>query len=509
MRTAEPEQKIRCAIYTRKSTEEGLEQEFNSLNAQREAAEAYIASQRSEGWTCLPAQYDDGGFTGGNVERPALQRLLHDVEAGRIDCVIVYKVDRLSRSLLDFSRLMDVFDKKRVSFVSVTQQFNTTHSMGRLTLNILLSFAQFEREIIAERTKDKMSAARRKGKWVGGIPPLGYDIAPNGRKLLVNPEEASQVRALFDLYLERESLLEVVEECLERGWATKSWSSSKGRDFGGKAYTKNSLLRLLRSKTYLGKVDYEGQVYKGEHEALVAEDVWQEVQSILTRNARNGGKEVRNRYGALLRNLLHCTACNCGMVHTVAMKNNRHYRYYVCRNAQQIGWKHCPTKSLNAHEIEKAVVAHIKSVSAHPEMIEAVLLKAREGEEKAVADLRAERSFLAKEIDTCNAQIAKAATFGNTDQLADLHDLLRRQEQRHSTVISDLQAWEQERLVPETVTAALRDFSPIWDELMPGEKVKILQAILERVSYDGRNGSVTVQFRSAGLAALCRNIQRK
>src|SRR5271166_4873677 len=199
--------KVRCAIYTRKSTEEGLEQEFNSLDAQRESAQAYIASQQQEGWICLPEPYEDGGFTGGNMERPALQRLLDDIAAGRIDCVVVYKVDRLSRSLLDFGRIIETFDQHGVAFVSVTQQFNTATSLGRLVLNMLLSFAQFERALIAERTRDKMSAARRKGKWTGGMQTIGYDTAGGGRKLAVNEAEAAQVREIFGLYPETSSLL--------------------------------------------------------------------------------------------------------------------------------------------------------------------------------------------------------------------------------------------------------------------------------------------------------------
>ena len=202
-RTSSPEA-VRCAIYTRKSTDEGLDQDFNSLDAQRESAEAFILSQRHEGWTCLPDRYDDGGFTGGNMHRPALERLCADIDARLVDCVVVYKVDRLSRSLLDFARIMELFDRRQVSFVSVTQQFNTTSSMGRLTLNILLSFAQFEREIISERTKDKMSAARRRGKWVGGQPVLGYDIDPKLPRLVINPDEAAQVQAIYNLYLEHQ-----------------------------------------------------------------------------------------------------------------------------------------------------------------------------------------------------------------------------------------------------------------------------------------------------------------
>jgi site-specific DNA recombinase len=208
---------VRCAIYTRKSTEEGLEQEFNSLDAQHESAEAFIRSQTHEGWTCLPTRYDDGGFTGGNMERPALQRLLTDIAAGKIDLVVTYKVDRLSRSLLDFAKMMETFERHGVSFVSITQQFNSATSMGRLVLNVLLSFAQFEREIIAERTRDKMAATRRKGKWSGGTPVLGYDLDPRGRRLHVNDHEAERVRAIFALYLEHQALLPVVQELTRRG----------------------------------------------------------------------------------------------------------------------------------------------------------------------------------------------------------------------------------------------------------------------------------------------------
>src|SRR5205814_9098792 len=215
----------RCAIYTRKSTEEGLDQEFNSLHAQRESAEAYITSQKEAGWKLVPDRYDDGGFSGGNLERPALRRLLADINARRVDCVLVSKVDRLSRSLLDFARLMDRFDRRSVSFVSVTQQFNTTSSLGRLTLNILLSFAQFEREIIGERTRDKMSAARRKGKWVGGTPVLGYDVAPGGGRLVINEKEAVRVREIFELYRSSRSLAAVATELGRRRWKTKSWRS--------------------------------------------------------------------------------------------------------------------------------------------------------------------------------------------------------------------------------------------------------------------------------------------
>ena len=252
---------VRCAIYTRKSTEEGLNQEFNTLDAQRESAEAFITSQQHEGWTCLPQRYDDGGFTGGNLDRPAMRRLTADIEAGKVDCVVVYKVDRLSRSLMDFAKLMATFDEHKVSFVSVTQQFNTATSMGRLVLNVLLSFAQFEREIISERTRDKMAATRRKGKWSGGQPILGYDIDTVHSKLVVNPNEAERVRAIFDLYLKHDALLPVVQELEERGWTNKSWETKNGIHKGGKPFNKTSLHRLLTNIAYVGKLSYRDEIY--------------------------------------------------------------------------------------------------------------------------------------------------------------------------------------------------------------------------------------------------------
>ncbi|HEV3443244.1 MAG TPA: recombinase family protein, partial [Gemmataceae bacterium] len=288
---------VRCAIYTRKSTEEGLQQEFNSLDAQRESGEAYIKSQAQEGWVCLPSRYDDGGFTGGNMDRPAVQRLLADIEAGKIDCVLVYKVDRLSRSLLDFAKMIETFDKYHVSFVSVTQQFNTATSMGRLVLNVLLSFAQFEREIISERTRDKIAAARRKGKWSGGLPILGFDV--DATKLQVNDDEASRVRAIFQLYLEHQALLPVVQELERRGWVNKRWVTRKGIERGGKPFTKTSLHKLLTNVAYTGKVRYKKEIHDGEQTAIVDAMVWQHVQSMLARNGRTGGALVRNKFGAL------------------------------------------------------------------------------------------------------------------------------------------------------------------------------------------------------------------
>ena len=352
---------VRCAIYTRKSTEEGLDQDFNSLHAQREAAEAYILSQKHLGWTLVPTHYDDGGFTGGNLDRPALQQLLEDIDARRVDGILVYKVDRLSRSLLDFARLVDRFDQRSVSFVSVTQQFNTTSSLGRLTLNILLSFAQFEREIIGERTRDKMSAARRKGKWVGGVPVLGYDIVPGGGRLMVNDKESRRVREIFALFVRHRSLSAVVAELAQRRWKTKSWISQNGTAHVGRDFAKASLRRLLTNAIYAGKVEHRGSTYTGEQPSIVESSVWQEVNTELRAGRRTGTAATRVPQNALLAGLLTCRSCKKPMIPTYTAKPGRRYRYYVCRSARQHGWNFCPTKSVPAAMIEDSVLDQLRT----------------------------------------------------------------------------------------------------------------------------------------------------
>ena len=346
---------VRCGVYTRKSTEEGLEKEFNTLDAQREAGESYVASQKQQGWICLSERYDDGGFTGGNMQRPALKQLLKDVQAGRIDCIVVYKVDRLSRSLLDFARIMELFERHRVSFVSVTQQFNTATSIGRLMLNVLLSFAQFERELISERTRDKMGAARRRGKWLGGTPVLGYDVHPQRRRLLVHPEEAERVRAIFRIYLELRGLVPTVRELSRRGWVTKRWTTRKGAVLGGRPFNKASLHYLLTNVTYLGRVKFEGRIYQGDHQAIVSEDIFGCVQELLSQNRRAGHRAQSNGCRGLLEGLLYCAPCDARMIHTYTAKGSRRYRYYVCASAQKRGWDSCPSKSVPAEEIERFI----------------------------------------------------------------------------------------------------------------------------------------------------------
>jgi site-specific DNA recombinase len=350
---------VRCAIYTRKSTEEGLAHEFNSLHAQREASEAYIHSRRGLGWKLIPTRYDDGSFSGGTLERPALQQLLADIDAERVDCVVVYKVDRLSRSLLDFARIMERFERRNVSFVSITQQFNTTTSLGRLTLNILLSFAQFEREIIGERTRDKLGAARRKGKWIGGTPPLGYDVAPEGGHLIINDAEAAQVREIFALYARCRGLVRVAEELNQRGWQTKHWTSRSGRCHPGRPFSKQGLISILKNVTYIGQVHYKGAIYPGEQPPLVERELFEKVQEQLRRQ-RLPEPKARG-HAALLKGLLCCQACQACMLLSKTFRHGRRYRYYVCGNAQRRGSKACPGKPVRANVIEESVLSQVTS----------------------------------------------------------------------------------------------------------------------------------------------------
>jgi DNA invertase Pin-like site-specific DNA recombinase len=288
---------VRCAIYTRVSTDHGLEQDFNSLDAQHDAAQAYIRSQAHAGWTLIRARYDDGGYSGGSTDRPALQRLLSDVKAGKIDVIIVYKVDRLTRSLADFAKLVELFDEHGVSFVSVTQQFNTTTSMGRLTLNVLLSFAQFEREVTSERIRDKIAASKRKGLWVGGIAPLGY--ATKDRKIVVVEEEAERVRTIFRRYLELGSLNLLMADLRERGIVTKVRSLKTRRTVGGIPFTRGPLAHFLRNRFYIGEVVFKGEVFPGEQPAILDRDLFDAVQAKLN-DQRNNHTVIRAKSDALL-----------------------------------------------------------------------------------------------------------------------------------------------------------------------------------------------------------------
>lgn len=500
--------RIRCAIYTRKSTEEGLEQEFNSLDAQRESGEAYIASQKTEGWVCLPEKYDDGGFTGGNMDRPALKRLMADIEAGKVDCIVVYKVDRLSRSLIDFARLMEVFERKKISFVSVTQQFNTTQSMGRLTLNILLSFAQFEREIISERTRDKIAAARRKGKWSGGRSILGYDVDPTTKKLVVNPVDAEEVRRVFRMYLDRGSLLDVARELNREGSRTKAVQTKKGAAYGGREWDKPAVLKVLTNVLYVGRVRYKTETHPGEHSAIVDEATWSGVQERLRHNGRSGGMLVRNKHGALLKGLVHCGPCGVTMGHTYSTKSGtRIYRYYVCYKAQKQGWDSCPCRSLPAEQIEGFVVEQIKRIGQDPALLSTTLAKCREQAEAQRESINGELAIVERDLASVHADLARVAADAASSphaaaRLADLHEKVRVLEDTATTLRGQIRALDSDEIAKADVDAALADFDGVWSRLSPKEQARLIRMLIQRVDYDATKGSISITFHPVGMRTL-------
>jgi len=376
---------LRCAVYTRKSSEEGLDQAFNSLDAQREAGVDYIKSQKHQGWTPIPARYDDGGYSGGTVERPGLRRLLDDIGSGRVDVVVVYKVDRLSRSLADFARLMQTFDEHRVSFVSVTQQFNTTTSMGRLTLNMLLSFAQFEREVTGERIRDKIAATKRKGVWVGGVPPLGYRLSkpeepPGDRRLRIVEPEAAIVRAIFTSYLELRSLLGVARRLNEAGHTTRRWSSAGGGNHGGRPFKAGLVYKLLINPVYIGKITHtrgdKKEVYPGLHTSIIDHATWDRVHEVMKTVERSVA--TRWTHTHLLRGKVRTFedfAMSPGSVLrrrrlADGSETSRRVLYYTSQKALKQGYKHCEIKSINAGHLDDLVRALVLDYLPAPQRLD-------------------------------------------------------------------------------------------------------------------------------------------
>jgi DNA invertase Pin-like site-specific DNA recombinase len=422
--------KLRCAVYTRKSTDEGLEKEFNTLDAQRDACEAYIASQRAEGWVLVRDHYDDGGFSGGTLERPALQRLLRDIQADLVDVIVVYKIDRLSRSLMDFAKLVEVMDAHGVTFVSVTQSFNTTTSMGRLTLNILLSFAQFEREVIGERIRDKFAASRARGMWMGGKVPLGYDVV--NRKLVVNDAEAARVRRVFELFAETGSGVDTVRHLRDEGATAKS----------GRALDKGDVYKLLHNRTYVGEAAHKGQVYPGEHQGIVARDLWDRAHAILQISPRVRANRNRVHAPALLKGLIFGVDGRA-LSPTHCRKGGRLYRYYVAQRVLKgnAAGDDSIVRRVSASEIEAAVVDQVRALLRQPEVVVGTWLAARVN--------------------------APKLTEGETRD-------------------------------------ALHRLDPVWEQLFPAEQARIVRSLVERVVV-GPAGA-DIRLRLDGLGGMARDL---
>jgi DNA invertase Pin-like site-specific DNA recombinase len=360
--------RMRCAVYTRKSSEEGLDQEYNSIDAQRDAGHAYVASQRAEGWIPVADDYDDAAFSGGNMERPGLKRLMTDIEAGKIDVIVIYKIDRLTRSLADFSKMVEVFERQGVSFVSVTQQFNTTTSMGRLMLNVLLSFAQFEREVTGERIRDKIAASKRKGMWMGGVPPLGYDV--ENRRLVPNPQEAKLIRHIFTRFAELGSSTKLVKELKLDGATSKAWTTQDGKVRLGKPIDKGLIYKLLGNRTYLGELRHKEQWYQAEHLPILDRNVWDNVHAILATNGRSRANATRATTPFLLKGIVfgHDGRALTPW-HSTKKTTGKRYRYYlpmrdIKEHAGASGLPRMP-----AAELESAVLDQLRNILRAPNLL--------------------------------------------------------------------------------------------------------------------------------------------
>ena len=364
--------RLRCAVYTRVSTDEGMAQLYTSIDAQRDAGESYIASRRSEGWVTTGELYDDPGYSGGTLDRPALQRLLKDIKAGRVDVVVAYKLDRLSRSLLDFYDLIKVFDAHNVTFVSVTQHFNTTDAMGRMQLNMLLAFAQYEREVTAERIRDKMVASKRKGLWMNGIPPLGYDIVE--RRLAINDSESTVVRWIFSRFCELGSIQKLSEEARGLGYRSKAWTSQKGLRHGGKVLTKSALHTILNNRCYLGHLPHKDSEFTDTHPAIIDSGLWQQVRDVLSTSSVSRGNVTRASVPFLLRGLVFTADQRALIPWHTAKANGRTYRYYQTKETLERGrLSESPVPRLPADELEGIVLQQLREIFKRQEVLDAVV----------------------------------------------------------------------------------------------------------------------------------------
>jgi site-specific DNA recombinase len=511
-RQPDPLQRVRCAIYTRKSHEEGLDQEFNSLDQQRESAENYIASQKSDGWAAIPEQYDDAAISAATLDRPALQRLLADIEQHRVDVVVVYKIDRLSRSLRDFGRLMDVFDQHGVSFVSVTQRFDTSSSMGKLTLNVLMSFAEFEREVIGERIRDKIAAHKRRGKHTGGMPILGYDTDREATRLVVNEKEAKLVRKILRRFCELGSTTELAAKLNRQGHRTKEWITTKGKTHGGQPFSKAHIYRTLANVKYLGKVEHKGEVYDDEHDAIVTQKLWDEAHEILAENHKARANRTRSETPALLKGIVRCGHCGCGMGPTYTKKKEKLYRYYLCTHASKNGYSSCPVKTVAAGEIEEAVVDQLRAVFRTPEIITRTFREAKSREAEELERLREEKAELEKKLAGLRktaARLLDATGNGNgtiAEELrctsGDIEDV----RVKLDSTGAQIRALEDHDVTERDVIDALERLDPIWEELFPLEQHRIVSLLVERVEV--HEDGLEVRLRGDGLRSIVAELRR-
>jgi len=494
---------VRCAIYTRKSTEDGLEQEFNTLDAQRESCENYINSQKSRGWDIIPTLYDDGGFTGANIERPAYSRLISDIKDNLVDMVVVYKVDRLSRSLGDFANIMELFDKNKVGFVSVTQYFDTSSSIGRMTLNILITFAQFEREMISERIRDKMSRSRQKGKYMGGQSVLGYDVVD--KKLIINEEEQYQINRIFEFYKNGKSINNIVKIINDYGWTTKQWITKRGHLTGGKAFKKQVLYTILKNPLYIGKIRHKNNIYEGEHKAIIPQKLFDDVQAKLKKNATNLRTTFHSRTPYMLRGLLMCSSCGSKMILTYTKKKTKKYTYYTCLNAVKNGRSQCANKSVPTHKMDDFIVNHITQITSDPQFLNRFVNEYSNQRNNEIDNIVAELKGLT--LKQASFQIERDGLIqsnikANDETFIMVQDHISKISSRIDYLNSKKIVLGSTDMNAGDITVILNQFFPIWDKLSPDEQNKILDKLFEQIFWDGESERLDFHYSPLGLQLL-------
>jgi DNA invertase Pin-like site-specific DNA recombinase len=509
-RTPEPvgSRPLRCAVYTRVSTTDQLKLEFNSLDAQRDASELYIRSQAHLGWQVIPTRYDDGGFTGKNIDRPAFTRLIDDIEAGKVDVVVVYKLDRLCRSLLDFARVMDRFNAVGCAFVSVTQNFSTADAMGRLTLHILMSFAEFEREMIAERTRDKIVATRRKGLWTGGPIPLGYTV--QDKRLVLEEYEASMVREAFELFLRHRQVASVARELNDRQRLTKSQLATSGRRLV-RAWTKDSVARLLRNPVYAGLVRCKDEVHRGEHEAIVSREDFDRAQALLNDRGRAITPAARNP-AYILTGLLRCSICGGALSPGSTRKGGHEYRYYRCCTRDKHGKDRCPAPPQPAEALESYVADRIATTARGSatisEFISAVNSRITARREELLRERKRLPSVIARLSAEARDKLQVIAKFDGTvraaaeQQLERLYLRIAELEHRISSATQQLAVLDEEHVTAEWVAATLADFQRVWDQLTLPNRSRLLRALVQAVVVDGLSNRVAIHLLNPTSAII-------
>ena len=465
----------RCAVYTRKSNEDGLEQEFNSLDSQRESAENYIKSQKDNGWQLLPEHYDDGGYSGGNTERPALKRLMADVKAGEIDIIVVYKMDRLSRSLLDFMNMAEFLEQHNVSFVSVTQDINTSTSSGRMMLNILMTFAQYEREVIAERIRDKIAGAKRRGKYCGGVPVLGYDVNSEMKKLVINPAEAKIVREAFTIYLRIGSSREVCRILNYKGYRSKSWISKKGKHHGGSKFNRKTIYRLLCNPIYAGMVRHNENTYAGEQEAIIDKKLWDKVQHLLRENSNTRPGDRRNPISSPFKGLMVCGYCGGSFGITYTKKKNRHYMYYTCIKDGFRAEKECPLGRFAAGDVDKIILRQLSRILKTPSMLMKLYGELQEREQEQRKELLVRQA----ELESGMQKIRKKFQIdGDISEVRQQFSELNNELSRIKNELKSLGDVYSTRDLVDTCDS----IEAIWDELFPAERYNLAHQLIDKIT---------------------------